>query len=148
MSKKRKILFSILGILVLVFGYFLVSDQLRTKKKGEITVITDKTEYEKTESIIVKIKNSLSKDVCFSSCYPFFFERKNERWEVYPYEKCKEVDFVENCIFSGQEKIFQIDEIFATKGLHRLSIPVCYSCKVGDFFQQQGEIYSNEFLIK
>ncbi len=148
MSKKRKALLSILGILVLIFLYLLFSDKIQIGKRGEVKVSTDKFEYSKKEAIKVKIENNFSKKVCFSSCYPFFFERKNEKWEKYPYEKCKEVDFAKNCVFPGKEKFFQIDKIYAESGIHRLVIPVCFSCDIGDFFYQEGKIYSNEFLIK
>jgi len=148
MSVKRKTLFSILGILVLIFLCLLLWNKFKIWKKGEVRISTDKLEYSREESIKVRIENKLSKKICFSSCSPFFLERKNESWEKYPYERCKKTDFVENCVLPGKEKNFETEKIFAEPGIHRLAIPVCFSCKVGDFFFKEAEFYSNEFSIK
>jgi hypothetical protein len=141
-----KILLGIFGVLVLgvIFFFSLVN----LNKSQKVIVETDRKEYKRKDKIKLRIRNELSKKICFSSCYPYFFERKKEKWESHLYEGCGKTDFIEICVAPDKEKYFEIEIAYLEEGLHRLSIPICINCKVGDFFTEDQKIFSNEFLIK
>lgn len=125
---------------------------------GNILISTDKSEYERGKSIIeyergksiiVKIVNETNKNVCFSSCYPYYLEKKNGDWKSYLYDHCPKMDLIGNCIKPKSEKFFQIEDLsYAKEGLHRLAIPVCIGCNLVDNFKEDKRFYSNEFSIK
>ncbi len=144
---KLKIILIFLFVIVLIFvvwqalGFF--------QLKGEFLISTDKGEYKKEESLIVKIENKTNKNICFSSCYPYYLERKNGEWKAYPYEECQKTDLVRDCIKAGETKLFQIENLsYAKEGLHRLKIPVCIDCQLVEFFKEEKKFYSNKFSIK
>jgi hypothetical protein len=146
MKIQTKILIGFLIILVLV-SVFLI--WWKYQISGNVSIVTDKKEYEIEEVLKLTIENNLNKNICFSSCYPYYLERKNGEWKSYPYGKCQKTDLVINCIKPGEKKAFQIDDLsYAKEGLHRLSIPVCINCKLVDPFKEEKRFYSNEFRIK
>jgi hypothetical protein len=117
-------------------------------QKGEIVVLTDKKEYEVGETLRVKIKNNFWENICFSSCYPYFLEKRNEKWERYPYVKCHRFNGNGYCIPARKEKAFELTLPKVPEGLHRLAIPICIGCRAKDPFQEDKRFYSNEFWIK
>lgn len=117
--------------------------------RGEVLISTNKSEYKKGENIIVKIENKTNKKICFSSCYPYYLERKNGEWKSYLYDNCPELDLTTTCIKPNKEKFFQIDDFsYAKEGSHRLLVPVCVGCDLAENFKEDKKFYSNEFLIK
>ena len=117
-------------------------------QKAEVSIVTDKTEYEKGKTLRVKIKNNLWEHICFSSCYPYYLEKKNEKWESYQYVDCYDFDSNGKCISPGQTKAFELTLPGVPDGLHRLALPVCIDCKSEDSFREDKRFYSNEFTIK
>jgi len=115
----------------------------------KVNVATDKKEYSKTEALKVKIKNNLSQNICFSSCYPYYLENKeNQEWKSYPYRNCESQDLIEKCIEPKKQKAFEIDFPLAEAGFHRIALPVCADCQLDQEFQETQRFYSNEFEIK
>jgi hypothetical protein len=142
------ILFGILGMA----GWLAWRNYLRQK----VNILTDKTEYHQGESLKVNIKNNLIKNICFSSCYPYYLEREKSEpgsptkiWEIYLYSKCDRENLNEKCIEPGKTKAFEINlSEYVEVGFHRIALPVCVGCKVGEKFKESKRFYSNEFLVK
>lgn len=145
MSNQTKIIIGILAVVVLFGGFLLWKNY---QPAGNILIQTDKTEYQPGDTLKVKIKNSLRKNISFSSCYPYYLERKNEKWESYKYAECQKLNGNGHYIAPGQEKAFEIVLPETIDGLHRLAIPLCIDCKNDNFFREDKWLYSNEFLIK
>ena len=147
MNLSKKNLFKILIILVVLIILVILS------KKEKVEIITDKIEYSSESDLKVKIQNLLTKDVCLSFCYPFYLEWKTDprasvEWSTYFYEDCSEVDVIEKCIQPGEAKMFKTLLPKARQGIHRISVPICSDCEVGQEFQETKRFYSNEFEIK
>jgi len=137
---------------VLILTLFLFIGWLGWKgyqlQKGGISIVTDKTEYEAGGNLKVKIKNNFGKQICFSSCYPYLLESKNEKWESYKYTECQKFNGNGHCIETRGLKAYELTLPQVLAGLHRLVIPVCLGCKDNDLFREDKRFYSNEFLIK
>jgi hypothetical protein len=117
--------------------------------RGDVLISTDKGEYKKEESIIVEIENKTNKQICFSSCYPYYLEKKDGNWKSYLYDNCPKVDLTINCIKVKDKKFFQIEDLsYTQEGIHRLAIPLCVGCNLVENFKESKRVYSNEFLIK
>ncbi len=112
------------------------------------TAITDKKSYSTQDSISVEIKNNLSKGFCFSSCYPYYFEKKTTGWKGINYSECQEKNVADNCVDAKKVKAFQISSPGLDAGIYRLAISVCLGCSVSQAFKEDRWIYSNEFMVK
>ena len=141
MNKKIIIVILLVLFLVLAFSFL-------RKTPGEVTIITDQTEYKSGEAPTMTIKNNLSSSICFSSCYPYYLERNNGQWKSYPYAECGEPDLVEKCIEPDQAKGFELIVSLTETGLHRIAVPSCVNCQIGEKFEENERFYSNEFTIK
>jgi len=115
---------------------------------GSLSITTDKTEYQPGENLKVKIKNNFGENICFSVCYPYYLDRKNENWESYKYVECRDFNGNGHCIEAKKEKAFELTLPQVPDGLHRLAIPICIGCKDKDTFKENKRFYSNEFTIK
>jgi hypothetical protein len=115
---------------------------------GQITINTDKLEYEKEGVLKLAITNNSGKEVCFSSCYPYLLEKKNGEWSPYPYQECGKPDVNGTCLPAHQSKFFEINLPDVAAGLNRLSLAACLSCRDGDGFKTDQVFYSNEFSVK
>jgi len=117
-------------------------------KTAPVLIKTDKTEYDKNSVLKIAIKNNLGENICFSSCYPYYIEKKDGGWESYSYSNCPQSDINDICLSAHQAKFFEINLSFITDGLHRLAIPACLNCKNKDTFKEDTKFYSNEFSVK
>jgi len=117
-------------------------------QKRDLSIVTDKTEYESGGILKVKIKNNFGENICFSSCYPYLLENKNENWESYKYAECQKFDGNGHCMKAGELKAFELTLPQISDGSHRLAIPVCIGCQNEDTFKEDARFYSNEFTIK
>jgi len=152
---KKLLIIGIIVVIILFIGLFIWQ---KIQVAGEVKITTDKTEYSPEETLKVSINNTLRKNICFSSCYPYYLEKKNGstsspqsgEWKSYPYGKCDRADIIEKCINSGKTKTFEIDlsSVKIKEGLHRIAIPICQGCKIGKDFKETKIFYSNEFTIK
>jgi regulatory protein YycI of two-component signal transduction system YycFG len=136
----------ILLVLVLLGAFYLNS---KTDKES-VEIITEKKAYSVNEELKVEIKNNTSDKICFSSCYPYMMQVKNNDWSDYSYSDCDKDNVVENCIDSNSLKAFGISlsEMFLESAPYRLAVSACIGCAVGENFRVDEIIYSNEFEVK
>jgi hypothetical protein len=145
--EKNNFLIIITGLIALA-AIILIAILVPPKTPEEVNVITEKTEYKMGDAIKVKIENNLKKNICFSSCYPYTLEKKEEEeWKSYNYINCPSSDLVKDCINSGEVKAFELIVPFFEEGVHRLYVPVCIGCKPDETFGEDQKFYSNEFVI-
>ena len=150
MQKKKFIIIAgVIGILIIIV--LITLPRLPKEQLAKVNIITEKVEYEIGNIIKINVENKLDKSICFSSCYPYYLEKKNEEWEVYSYANCSDTNSVGSCIepgeISGREIGIPQTEIVKA-GLHRLAVPVCVGCNAQDEFREDQWFYSNEFSIK
>lgn len=132
-----------------VFFYYKTENNNNTSAEI-VKAFTEKIKYSQTDEIKVEIENKENKTICFSACYPYKIQVKNNNWNSYSYSECDKEDIVETCINPNQSKAFIIvsNEVFLKPAVHRLAIPVCIDCAIGEQFRVDKIIYSNEFEIK
>jgi len=138
-------------VFVFVAGMFFYSRMDKNGPKAEIVkAFTEKNDYLESEELKVEIVNNESEAICFSSCYPYVIQAKHNSWDLYPYAQCEKENIAETCIPAGQLKAFAIslNEKFLESAIHRLAIPACVGCAIGEQFRVDKIIYSNEFEIK
>jgi hypothetical protein len=115
----------------------------------EVLVITEKPVYSSNDVLKLAIKNVLPKNVCFSSCYPYYLEIKGEKWVKYDYyEQCSHLDIIETCIKPDYAKFYEISLPDLAPGLHRLRVPVAVNEKEGEAFSADRVYYSNDFIVR
>ena len=134
-------------VLVILF-LILIAIQGHYQKKEEVTISLDKISYQRGEKLKIAIENNSPKNICFSSCYPYLLEKKNEEWKSYTYEDCQKADVNEYCINTDEKKAFEVELPLVETGSHRISLPVCLGCKEGEEFKENKRFYSSEFIIK
>jgi len=145
---KTLIISLILMVLIILGGIWLKKPGVKT-----LEIITDQQQYDNDGTLRLKVKNLLAANVCFSSCYPYYLERKENRdslasWNAYSYQSCPYNDQAKECIDSGSTKAFEISLPKIKGGVHRLSLPACENCTEGQTFQENQRFYSNEFEVK
>lgn len=133
--------------LIALAAIILVAVLVLPEVPEEVNVITEKTEYKIGDVIKVKIENNLKKNICLSSCYPYYLEKKEEEWKSYYYVDCQNSDLAKDCIDSGQVKAFELIAPSIEEGLHRLAISACIGCNLDEVFREDQKFYSNEFEI-
>ncbi|MFA5643173.1 MAG: hypothetical protein WC949_01305 [Candidatus Paceibacterota bacterium] len=146
---KNKIAYSVVAVfLIIAIGlaaWFFWGDRL--------VVVTQQSEYAKTEdNLRLNIKSYALQDVCFSSCYPYYIQKKDGTWENYPFAKCNRQEVATECVKAFNLVGRGIDltnwDNLLLADFHRLALPACIGCKEGDPFRADKVFYSNEFLIK
>ena len=116
----------------------------------QVTITTDKTEYEQGEVIKLSVRNNLDESICFESCNTYCFQKKNVVWREYLMKMC-EVNFITECINSSEIKEFKIklSEVDFEKGVYKIAVPIYKGCQNKEFpCEESKRIYSNEFTIK
>ena len=147
MKKTNKEILIMIAWVVMMGFLILISFKVFPVKKAVVT--TDKKNYKAGEFLRVKIKNLLNKKFCFSS-FPYYFERKTGKWERYQWNLVDENETVEKCITPKGLKMFELEippKDFIKAGIHRLAIPICYSCSEKGEFKKEDWLFSNSFLI-
>ena len=143
----KNTLFTIFSILI-ILAVVLILIMVVSGPKGEAKVITDKEEYQIGGTLKVKIENPLEEEVCFSTCYPYYLENKEEGWKSYDYQSCQTENVVDSCVDPKEMISFELVVPEVKKGIHRLAIPACVGCRGGKEFIDKEWFYSNDFLIK
>ena len=138
---KKKFIIVLVIVIVGVLGLFVLKSQ-------KVIIVTDGTKYDNGGNLKIKIKNVFLHNLCFSSCYPYYLERKNTDWQSYSYQSCPYSDLAEECIEPLRLKAFEASLPNIKDGLHRISVPVCQNCQPGEQFRETTRFYSNEFEIK
>lgn len=149
-NKKWLIIILVLIVIAIIIGisytYYLQTVKTQNKEEGTI-IVTEKKDYKIGEAIKVKIANNSSKEICFSSCYPYYFERKDGSWHAYSYENCSQSNLAKPCLEPNQQKAFEINIPQIEKGVHRLSLPACLGCGLNSGFKESKWLYSNNFVV-
>lgn len=145
MKKKTKILV----VLILVVIGILVFFWERQMSRPEFGVELSKQTYDKGEEVRITVQNNSTKQVCFSSCYPYYLQAEKGAWQSYNYPDCPEEDLNVSCITSGGTKEFE----FTLEGnieteLHRVAIPVNEEGKAKEAFEEDKKVYSEPFDVK
>lgn len=113
-----------------------------------VAIETDRNRYQEDESLRLKIENDSEDSLCFSSIFPYFLERKeNDKWTLYKYQPLIKKDLIVKCMLAGEVKAFET-VLFGTKGIHRIAIPFCANCQIGEEFKANKIYHSNEFIIR
>lgn len=152
--EKRAIIIALIVVIALtaLVAYMIFSGPRQSPSSGaislsEVGVSTQNSEYEKGGAVRVNITNQLSESVCFSSCYPYYLEKRNGGWEKYGYADCPEKNIVEKCVSPQGVKGFELT-LPSVEGMHRIAVPACVGCGLQELFRQDGWAYSNEFMVK
>ncbi len=115
----------------------------------QVLIITERPSYTSNAELSLAVKDILPNRICFSSCYPYFFERQDKEWVAYDYNnKCDHPDMIESCLEPDYAKFFSILLPSLDPGVHRILIPVAINREVGDFFHKDELYYSNDFIVK
>ena len=148
-SKKTTIFFAfVLFALIVIILAMGLGKKDAVSEKG-VRAVTDKKEYIKgRDSLKVKIENSSEEKICFSSCVPFYLQKKDDGYDGFNYQNCTEEDVVETCVDPSGVKAFAIDIPSKVQGEYLLAIPACIGCSTHQRFEEDQKIYSNEFIIK
>lgn len=145
MSKEDFLTIS-LGLIILIL-VIAASFLFPTKAEG-VKVLTDSEDYTIGDKLKVKVENHLDEPICFSSCYAYYFEKKESAWNNYRYKKCLEEDIINNCVDPEDVKAFELEIPKVQTGMHRMALPACIGCTVNSVFNENNRFYSNEFIIK
>lgn len=140
-SNKKNLTILLIVCIILGVGLILAKSQ-------KIEIITDKTRYENGGSLRVKIRNLSLRNVCFSSCYPYNLEKKNNQWKAYNYQACPHDDLAEKCLKLFGTKTFEISLPQVKAGIHRIAVSICNNCQAGQEFEETERFYSGEFEIQ
>lgn len=146
---KKETVFKIIGSIAVIAAIVLLAVySYQINQTSEARVKTDKTEYQIGEPLKVKIENNLKDSICFSICYPYYFEKKDGEWKSYHYEDCQESDLADGCVEAGQVKAYEMIIPALEIGFHRLALPACVGCSAQELFQENQWFYSNDFIVK
>lgn len=143
---RKQIFLSLLVVFVvavLFFGFRFLS------ASGEMRVELNGETYEPGSKMRVSIKNNFfAKELCLSSCYPYFLQKKNGAWQEFSYRECSHQDRVRTCLSPQESRVFEtvVPKLF--RGVYRLSVPVCRGCGLGTVFQESERFYSDIFKIR
>ena len=113
--------------------------------------ITNKREYAAGSSLDVGIQSNLGKAICFSSCYPYLLQKEedgNGNWQNYTNAECLSSDVVSTCVPDKGFKEFRLSLDSVETGAHRMMIPICLDCQIGQGFRQDEILYSNIFQVR
>lgn len=148
MDKKDKIFFIILIILILFIFWHFAENFKKYSTTASVSIVTQRKEYQSGENLKLKIMNNSGEKLCFSTCYPYFLEKKDKTWQRYPYTECDHANNHNGCVENKKVKAFELTLPNGIFGLHRLVVPVCAECREGETFREESIFYSNDFLVK
>ena len=145
MNSLQKIFFFFAtAIVLLLAGFFFFFFD-----KGGIEVSVDKAEYMEDDEMLVTIKNDFwGKEICLSSCYPYFLQRKADDWSEYKYKDCIFEDKIVECLSPKKTKTFRTSIPSVAQGAYRVSLPFCCDCNLGMIFKEEGRSNSGLFRIR
>lgn len=141
----------IIILLVLILGVIFFVPKIGNQaveeiSGGNVSAAMQNVAYKDGENGRVKIYNNLSERICFSSCYPYYFEvKRGDKFESYPYLECEGADVSFECVYPGNSKVFEFPLTMSESGKHRLAIPYCSNCEEGNEFKKDNWVYSDEF---
>jgi len=145
MKTNARILIGILVVSALSSVLFLLFFQ----KSGAAQISLNRAEYNPGEALEVSVRNDFGREICFSSCYPYLAEIRDQsgEWKEYVYQDCPETARAADCVSPRDSKKFRVALEDMPAGTHRLRIPFCLECAAGNF-QPEQTLYSPVFEIK
>jgi len=150
--EKKDIFIIILGVIILAsivtIAYFLPEESRNEWVESSVKILTDKDQYSPGDTLKVKIENNSENKICFSSCYPYYIQKKNGNWENYRYIDCPNDDIVDNCVEPANVKAFELVLPHIASGPHRLAIGACTTCQLKELFEKEENFFSNRFFVK
>lgn len=146
---KKNLVYLVVGLLMIAIG---LAGWFFSSWKKQISISTQKLEYAKSEKMLkLNIRSHALVKICFSSCYPYYIQKKDGSWKDYPSAKCEEQNTAADCIspFGLIGRAIDLSQWKSSLGpdFHRLALPACIGCKEGDPFKADKTFYSNEFKI-
>jgi hypothetical protein len=114
----------------------------------KLLISTDKNEYNSDTTLKIVLKNNSLRSICLSSCYPYYLEKKNSKFEPFLYSVCGEQNLNQVCVNPRQSKYFETTLPSLQSGSYRLAIPACIGCQIEENFREDKKFYSNGFTIK
>lgn len=145
---KSDFLIIIAGLIILSIIITLSFIVPRNTETGSVKINTDNGDYSIGDKLRIKIENNLEEKICFSSCYPYYFEKNEGSWNNYRYEECFEEDIINDCVDPDDIKAFELEIPTIKTGIHRIALPACIGCGFKDLFNENNRFYSNDFIIK
>ena len=133
----------ILGIII-TFSFLIP----RNVKTENVKINTDNNDYSVGDKLRIRIENNLEEKICFSSCYPYYFEKNEGAWNNYRYKECPQEDIISDCVDPKDVKAFELEIPIIKTGIHRIALPACIGCSANDLFNENNRFYSNDFIIK
>ena len=146
--EKKEILTMVSGVSILILLILASVFIFPKEEQEEIKTFTDKESYKIGEVLKIKIENNLEKNICFSSCYPYYIEKKENGWKSYSYAECLKEDLIEKCVAPKETRAFELVLSEIGEGIHRLAISACLGCQLKEKFKETQKIYSNQFIIE
>lgn len=145
MKNKKLLLIILITAIIVLFASSFIYFKFSASKT---IAVMDKAEYKANEDGRIKIRNGFSGKICFSSCYPFYFDKENSgTWQSVKYDRCSKDDLAEKCVDINRIKAFKFVFPDLEAGNYRLAIPVCNNCSENDKFISNEWIYTNTFKI-
>jgi hypothetical protein len=120
------------------------------QKSGAAQISLNRAEYSPGETLEVVVENDFGQEICFSSCYPYLAEIRDQsgEWKEYVYQDCPETARAADCVPPRDLKKFRVALEDMPTGVHRLKVPFCLECVAGEGFQAEQALYSPVFEIK
>lgn len=141
--KRIVVILIVIIVIIILFVFY------KNINGPNLKIITEKEEYNLGGDLKINITNHFDKKLCFSSCYPYYFEKKSDsEWTAYQWLVCKKDDLIELCIDLDEKKGFNLIVDTIDKGAHRIAVPVCIECDYNEEFRPELWFYSNEFIVK
>jgi Archaeal fructose 1,6-bisphosphatase len=96
MKTNARILIGILVVSALSSILFLLLFQ----ESGAAEISLNRTEYNSGGTLEVAVRNDFGREICFSSCYPYLAEIRDEsgKWKEYVYQDCPEAAVAADCV--------------------------------------------------
>lgn len=139
----------ILGVLVLIVIGAISFFWGRQSSQPDFGVELSKQIYDKGEKVRITVRNNTLKQICFSSCYPYYLQVKNGDWHSYNYSECFEEDLNVPCLSSGESRKFKFTLRKSIRSeIHRIAIPIDKEGTAGEKFEEDKKIYSEPFEVK
>lgn len=114
-----------------------------------VSIELNKQMYNRGEEIRITVRNNSFGQICFSSCFPYYLQRKDKNWHSYDYPSCPEKNMNIPCLSSGQTRKFKFELGQSLQdGLHRIAVPINKKATAGEGFEEDQKVHSPPFEVK
>ena len=121
----------------------------RRATRSDVSVELSKDIYKRGEEMQLTVGNNSFKKICFSTCFPYYLQYKEENWNTYNYPSCSEKNLNMPCVSPGESKTFSfsLNKKLREK-IHRLAIPINRGGEKGSKFEEDQKVHSEIFDVK